>query len=107
MTEHHSSRRARALDTDRKRQKKRRDAKKATGAPLTHTVNRAIADGLIECVAVELSKGVALQSVMVSAPSVLIRARDILTKGTSAISRYQPDEVTKALRSRIARARRP
>lgn len=105
MTEHHSTRLSRARDTDKRRQKKRRDGKKAKGAPLTHTVNRAIAEGLFDSLAVELAKGVPLQSVEVSAQSVLIRARETLTKGTSAISRYQRGEVTKALRERIARAR--
>lgn len=105
MTEHHSSRRAKALKKDTDRQQKRRDTMKTGGAPATHTVNRAIAEGLLDSFAVELAKGVPLQSVKVSAQSVLIRARETLTKGTSAISRYQRGEVTKALRERITRAR--
>lgn len=105
MTEHHSTRRARALDTDKKRQKKRRVGKKAKGAPLTHTVNRAIAEGLLDSLAVELENGVPLHAVGVSAESVFVRALESLTKGTSAISRYQSDEVTKAFRDRITRAR--
>ena len=105
MTEHHTSRRAKALKKDTARQQKRRDRLKEAGAPTTHVLNRAIAEGLLDCLAVELAKGLTLKSIEVSAQSVLIRARETLTKGNSAITRYQPSEVTKALRGRIARAR--
>ena len=105
MTEHHSSRRAKALKKDTDRQQKRRDTMKAGGAPATHTVNRAIAEGLLDSLAVELANGVPLHAVGVSAESVLVRALESLTKGASAISRYQSDEVTKAFRDRITRAR--
>lgn len=80
MYEHHSSRRARALKQDTARQQRRRDRLKETGAPTTHVLNRAIAEGLFYWLDAERANGVPLSKAVISVQNVLVYARQVLSR---------------------------
>ena len=103
MTEHHSSRRAKALKKDTGRQQKRRDRLKEAGVPTTHVLNRAIAEGLFYYLDAERAKGVKVGLATVSVEKVLGYAGDVLTRGTNATDRYNPEAVARQIRARIVR----
>lgn len=101
MSEHHSSRRARALKKDTGRQQKRRDRLKEAGVPTTHVLNRAITEGLFYWLDAERAKGMPVNKAVLSVQDVLVYARQVLSRGTNASDRYDADAVTKALRARV------
>lgn len=103
MSEHHSSRRARALKKDTGRQQKRRDRLKEAGVPTTHVLNRAIAEGLFYYLDAERAKGVKVGLANVSVEKVLGYAGEVLTRGTNATDRYNPEAVARQIRARIVR----
>jgi hypothetical protein len=103
VTEHHTSRRAKALKKDTARQQKRRDRLKEAGAPTTHVLNRAIAEGLLYRLDAERAKGVTVSKAVISVQEVLVYATAVLTKKTNATDRYDVLAVNKAIRSRIYR----
>lgn len=104
MSEHHSSRRARALKKDTGRQQKRRDRLKEAGAPTTHVLNRAIAEGLFYWLDAERAKGVKIGMATVSVEKVLGYAGDVLTRKTNATDRYDAEAVAGQIRARIVRS---
>ncbi|WP_375450604.1 hypothetical protein [uncultured Devosia sp.] len=103
MSEHHSSRRARAMKKDTGRQQKRRDRLKENGTPTTHVLNRAIAEGLFYYLDAERAKGVKIGLATVSVEKVLGYAGEVLTRKTNATDRYNPEAVARQIRARIVR----
>lgn len=103
MTEHHSSKAARARGKDRSRQQALRDRRKAAGAPGTHTLNRAIAHAFLSEVKLQRREGEKLSLVPVSAGRVLARAFQYLTEGTHGGNSYSEKAVHAALVSRVRR----
>lgn len=103
MSEHHTSRRARALKKDTGRQQKRRDRLKENGTPTTHVLNRAIAEGLFYYLDAERGKGVKIGLATVSVEKVLGYAGEVLTRKTNATDRYNPEAVARQIRARIVR----
>jgi hypothetical protein len=108
MTEHHTSRLARAKKKDQNRSQALRDRKKAALAPTTHTVDRAIAHGF--CAAMG---PLSLQrlgdtndiATKVSIQEVLEGAIHHLTDGTHGGNSYNIKEVIRAIEQRIERYR--
>lgn len=103
MSEHHSSRRARALKQDTARQQKRRDKLKASGVPTTHVLNRAIAEGFLYWLDAERANGVHVSVASVPVQKVLVYAVEVLSRGTNGSDRYDANAVANALRSRIGK----
>jgi hypothetical protein len=101
MTDHHSSRIARAKSKDRTRQQKRRNKLRASGAPTTHVLNRALAEGLMYQIDVQRARGVQTREIRVSVQHVLAYATAILTAGTNGTDRYACDAVVTAISNRI------
>lgn len=103
MNEHHSSRRARALNRDCARQQSLRDRKKEAFAPTTHAIDRAIAHSFMVALKVERAKGIQVADATISAIDLLHGALDHLTTGTHGANSYDRDEVHHALLRRIQR----
>jgi hypothetical protein len=103
MSEHHTSRRARALKKDRTRQQQLRDRKKAAKSPSTHTVNRAIVYALMVEIKAQGGAGLKVVDADVSVANVLRGALAYLSKGTHAANSYSREAVHKALVDRFRR----
>lgn len=100
---HHTTRRADSLKHDRERQKKRRDDLKELGAPTTHILNRALAEGFLYWLDAGRAQGLPIQQINVSSQDVLVYATNVLTRGTNGTDRYDRTAVTDALKKRIRR----
>ena len=103
MTEHHSSRIARAKSKDRARQQALRDRRKSVRAPSTHTINRAIAHALMAELKTQRAAGVKAAAASVSVADVLQAALNYLTEGSHGGNSYSHDAVHNALIERIKR----
>lgn len=100
---HHSTRRADALKKDRERNKKNRDSLKEVGAPTTHVLNRALAEGFLYHLEAGRAAGASVHEVKVSAQDVLVYATAVLTRKTNGTDHYEVEPVRRALLKRIHR----
>lgn len=103
MSEHHTSRRARAKNRDRARQQALRDRKKAARAPSTHTIDRAIVRGVMVALKAERARSIRVSDAKISAVGLLNYALDYLTAGTHGGNSYDRHEVHRALLDRVKR----
>ncbi|MGV8856750.1 MAG: hypothetical protein ACOH2L_19200 [Devosia sp.] len=100
---HHSTTRAETLKGDRERNKKNRDALKDAGAPTTHVLNRALAEGFLYYIDAGRAQGLAVSDIAVSAQDVLVYANAVLIRKTNGTDQYDKEAVRQALRKRIYR----
>lgn len=108
MTEHHTSRLARAKKKDQNRSQALRDRKKAALAPISHTIDRAIAHGFCAAMgALSLQRLEDTNDIVtkVSIQEVLVGAIRHLTAGTHGGNSYDGNEVSRANLDRVRRYR--
>lgn len=101
MSEHHSTRYANTLKKDRERQKKRRDELKGQGAPTTHVLNRALAEGFFYWLDEARARGVPVNEIKLSAQDVMVYAGRVLIRQTNATDHYNHAAVAEAIRRRV------
>lgn len=91
---------------DRERQQALRNRKKATKAPTTHTINRAIAHCFMAAYGAEFEQGRNVVTAKVAVGKIFEAAVVYLSAGTHGGNSFEKREIEDAIRSRVKRIHR-
>lgn len=103
MSDHPTSRHAKAKRKDADRSQKLRDKCKKAGIPTTHVLNRALVEGFFYEIARQREAGKAAEDIQISPRKVFRYALRILSAKTNGTNQFDWEATKLALRNRMNR----